>query len=340
MSPEALKLPHTKDDFVSNQQVRWCPGCGDYSILAMVQRTLAKLNIPKENYAFISGIGCSSRFPYYMNTYGFHTVHGRALAIASGFSIARPDLSTWVITGDGDALSIGGNHLLHSLRRNMDFKVLLVNNQIYGLTKGQCSPTSQFGKVTKSTPFGSIDHPIAGLSLALASGASFVARTLDTDPKHLGDTLERAAAHRGTPFVEIYQNCVIFNDKDFAPVTGRENREDRMIYLEDNKPLVFGKKRDRAIQMNGLVPEITEYKEGANDRNLLVHRVDTPTSHYAYMLSQLNYPEMPVPFGVFRDVKQTPYGELVEKQIQDAIKSQGAGDLKSLIYGGPIWRVD
>jgi len=250
---------YRKDDFVSGQEVRWCPGCGDYSILATMQRTLAKYDIPKEKHVFISGIGCSSRFPYYMNTYGFHSIHGRAPTIATGLKCVNPDLTVWVITGDGDGLSIGGNHLIHSMRRNVDMNILLVNNQIYGLTKGQYSPTSEVGKVTKSSPMGSIDYPINALCVALASEATFVARTLDTDPQHMMRVLERAMAHKGTSFVEIYQNCIIFNDKAFGPVTGRDTRNERMVYLEHNKPLVYGKDRDKAIHIKRLKPVVGDY---------------------------------------------------------------------------------
>ncbi len=333
------KLPFNKEDFVSGQEVRWCPGCGDYSILATMQRSLAKFDIPKEKYVFVSGIGCSSRFPYYMNTYGFHTIHGRAPTIATGLKCVHPELTVWVVTGDGDGLSIGGNHLIHCMRRNVGVNILLVNNQIYGLTKGQFSPTSQFGKVTKSSPYGTIDYPINALCIAIASEATFIARTLDSDPTHMGMILERAARHKGVSFVEIYQNCIIFNDKTFAPVTGRETREDRMVYLEDGKPLVFGKKKDKAIRLKGLQPEIVDLAGVKDPKDLLIHNEKEPKPHYPYLLTQMGYPEMPVPFGVFRVVERPTYEELMEGQIKEVIKTRGKGNLKDLIYGYDTWTV-
>lgn len=333
-------LPYTKESFVSGQEVRWCPGCGDYSILATMQRTLAKFSMPRENYVFISGIGCSSRFPYYMNTYGFHSIHGRAPTIASGLRCINPDLSIWLITGDGDGLSIGGNHLIHCMRRNMNLNILLVNNRIYGLTKGQYSPTSPMGQVTKSTPDGSIDYPINAISIAIASEATFIARTLDTDPAHMGMILERAQNHRGISFVEIYQNCIIFNDKAFGPVTGRENKEDRMVYLEHNKPLAFGHQRNKAIRITGLQPEIvTLPASGSLPKDILIHNEKESNPHYAYLLTQMVYPEMPVPFGVFRAIEKPTYDDLLESQIQNAVKAKGKGTLKNLLYGASTWKV-
>lgn len=332
------KSPYTKESFVSDQEVRWCPGCGDYSILATMQRTLAKASLPKEKYVFISGIGCSSRFPYYMNAYGFHTIHGRAPTIATGLKCVKPELSIWVITGDGDGLSIGGNHLLHCMRRNVNLGILLVNNRIYGLTKGQYSPTTPVGQVTKSSPFGSIEHPINALCVAIASEATFIARTLDTDPMHMSYILERASKHKGVSFVEIFQNCIIFNDKTFTPVTGRETREDRMVYLEDGKPLTFGKKREKTIRLKGLQPEVVELDK-ANPKELLIHNEKDSNPHYAYLLTQMEYPEMPVPFGVFRAIEKPTYDEMMENQIQDVIKSKGKGNLKDLIYGHNTWKV-
>ncbi len=330
---------YSKEDFASGQDVRWCPGCGDYSILATMQRTLSQFDIPRENYAFISGIGCSSRFPYYMNTYGFHTIHGRAPTIASGLKCANPDLNVWVITGDGDGLSIGGNHLIHCLRRNMDLNIVLVNNQIYGLTKGQYSPTSEMGKVTKSTPMGSIDYPINALCLAIASEATFVARTLDTAPAHMSHVFKRAMEHKGVSFIEVYQNCIIFNDKTFAPVTGRDNRDERMVYLEHNKPLVYGRAKDKAIRLNGLTPEVVDYQEGMDTSDLLIHNEAEPNPHYAYLLTQMTYPKMPVPFGVFRSIERPTYNDMMEQQVEAAIKKQGPGELKPLIYGNETWAV-
>ncbi|MFQ5770477.1 MAG: 2-oxoacid:ferredoxin oxidoreductase subunit beta, partial [bacterium] len=248
---EATALKFTKKDFESDQEVRWCPGCGDYSILAQTQRILPNLNIPKEKYVFISGIGCSSRFPYYMNTFGFHTIHGRAPAIASGIKATNPDLSVWVITGDGDGLSIGGNHLIHLLRRNLDINVILFNNRIYGLTKGQYSPTSEFGKITKSTPFGSVDHPFRPISVAIGSGATFVARTMDRDPSHMQNVIKKAAEHKGTSFIEVFQNCNIFNNGAWFDYTEKDSKPENVVYLEQGKPLIFGTQRDKGIRLNG-----------------------------------------------------------------------------------------
>ena len=334
-----VDLSYTKDDFVSNQDVRWCPGCGDYAILATMQRTLAKFKIPRENYVFISGIGCSSRFPYYMNTYGFHTIHGRAPTIATGLRCVNPELSIWVITGDGDGLSIGGNHLVHCMRRNVNVNILLVNNQIYGLTKGQYSPTSDLGKVTKSSPYGAIDYPINALRIAIASEATFIARTLDSDPTHMGMVLTRAAEHKGVSFVEIYQNCIIFNDKSFAPVIGREVRDDRMIYLEEGKPLIFGKQRNKAIRLHGLSPETVELEGDGSGQDLLIHREKSPDASYAYLLSQMSYPELPVPFGILRAIERPTYDEMLDGQVEQMKKDKGPGDLKKLIYGSNTWTV-
>jgi len=329
----------TKNDFVSGAEVRWCPGCGDYSVLGAMQQTLAKFDIPRENYVFVSGIGCSSRFPYYMNTYGFHTIHGRAPTIATGLRLVNPNLSIWVITGDGDALSIGGNHFIHAMRRNLNFNVLLVNNEIYGLTKGQYSPTSPAGKVTKSSPYGSIEHPINPLCLAIASEATFIARTLDSDPRHMSAIMERAMRHKGVSFVEVYQNCIIFNDKAHAPVTGRDTREDRMVYLEDGKPLVFGRAGDKkAIRLNGLYPDIVKF-DPTTPQGLLVHNEADPRPNHAYLLTQLTYPDFPVPFGVLRCVEKPTYDDMMNQQIQDVIKKKGRGRLKDLLYTDDTWTV-
>jgi 2-oxoglutarate ferredoxin oxidoreductase subunit beta len=335
----AARPTYTKNDFVSGAEVRWCPGCGDYSILGTVQQTLARFDIPRENYVFISGIGCSSRLPYYMNTYGFHTVHGRAPTVATGLRLVNPDLSIWVITGDGDGLSIGGNHILHAMRRNFNFNILFINNQIYGLTKGQYSPTSPVGSRTKSSPLGSIDHPVNPLCVAIASEATFVARTLDTDPRHMGMVLERAARHRGISFIEIYQNCIIFNDKAFSPITGRDTREDRMIYLEHGKPLVFGREGKRkAFRLKGLYPEIVDF-DPARTGELLIHNEADPRPNHAYLLTQLVYPEFPAPFGVFRCVEKPTYGDLLHGQIQEVIRQKGRGSLEKLLNDGDTWTV-
>lgn len=331
---------YTKQDFESNQEVRWCPGCGDYSILATMQRTLPKFPIPKEKYVFVSGIGCSSRFPYYMNTYGFHTIHGRAPTIATGLRCVNPELSIWIITGDGDGLSIGGNHLIHCMRRNVDVNILLVNNRIYGLTKGQYSPTSEVGKITKSTPMGSIDYPINALCIAIASEATFIARTLDSDPRHMGYVFERAAAHKGVSFIEIYQNCIIFNDKTFTNVIGRETREDRMIYLEHGKPLLFGRSKKKAIRIKGLKPEIVDFENTEQPDDLLIHDEKDVDPNYAYTLTQLEFPETPVPFGIFRAIERPTYDGMLEAQVRDALAKKGPGDLKQLIYGTDTWKVE
>jgi len=335
MSEAPLKL--TREDFISGQDVRWCPGCGDYAILAGVQKTLPALGIPREKFVFVSGIGCSSRFPYYMNTYGFHTIHGRAPTIATGLKLARPDLHVWVVTGDGDGLSIGGNHLLHAMRRNIDLNIILVNNRIYGLTKGQSSPTSEVGKRTKSTPFGSIAHPVNPLCIAIASEATFVARTSDQDVKHMINILDRAARHKGTSFVEIYQNCNIFNDKAFETVTGRVNRDERMIYLEHDKPLLFGKGRTKGIRLKDMQPEVVEVTD-ANRDTLLIHNEQSSEAHYAYLLTQMEHPEHPVPFGVFRTVERPSYDSLVHAQISEA-REKEQPDLEKMLKGTSTWEV-
>lgn len=334
----AVKL--TRKDFVSDQEVRWCPGCGDYSILAQVQKVLPDLGIPREKFVFVSGIGCSSRFPYYMNTYGFHTIHGRAPAVATGIKATNPDLSVWVITGDGDGLSIGGNHLLHTLRRNVDVNIILFNNRIYGLTKGQYSPTSEFGKRTKSTPFGSIDWPLNPLSVALGAGATFVARSVDRDTKHLADVIERAARHKGSSFVEVLQNCNIFNDGAFEPFAGRSVRDDRLLYLEHGQPLVFGKDRDKGIRLNGYRLEVVQLGDEVTESDLVVHDERAEEPNLAFMLAHLDYPEYPVPVGVFRAVDRPTYEDLLEDQIQAAIRQQGEGDLEKLLHSGYTWTVE
>ncbi|MDP3981820.1 MAG: 2-oxoacid:ferredoxin oxidoreductase subunit beta [Chlamydiota bacterium] len=334
------KIKYTKQDFESGQDVRWCPGCGDYAILATMQRTMTKFDVPIENHVFVSGIGCSSRFPYYMNAYGFHSIHGRAPTIATGLKCVNPDLTVWVITGDGDGLSIGGNHLIHCMRKNIDVNILLINNRIYGLTKGQYSPTSEVGKITKSSPYGSIDHPINALCIAIASEATFIARTLDSDPVHMSYILERAMKHKGVSFVEIYQNCLIFNDKTFVSVTGRDNRDDRMVYLEDGKPLIFGKKKNKAIRIKRLNTQVIDLDEAQNENiELLVHHENDPDPTPAYLLTQMQYPEKPVPFGVFRCIEKPTYDEMMDHQIAESIKDKGKGDLEKLIYGADCWEV-
>lgn len=329
----------TRQEFVSDQEVRWCPGCGDYSILAQTQKVLPDLGIPREKFVFVSGIGCSSRFPYYVNTYGMHSIHGRGPAVATGVKASRPDLYVWVITGDGDALSIGGNHFLHCIRRNVDLKIILFNNRIYGLTKGQYSPTSEFGKKTKSTPMGSIDYPVNPLHVALSAEGTFVARSLDIDTKHLVETLQRAAKHKGTAFVEVFQNCNIFNDGAFKNFAEREVRDDRMLYLEHGKPLIFGKDRDKGIRLKGTKLEIVE-RSKVPDSELLIHDEEDTDPILAYLLSGMAYPEFPVPIGVFRNVQKASYEELMEGQVRRAIEISGKGDLEKLWNSGDTWVVE
>jgi 2-oxoglutarate ferredoxin oxidoreductase subunit beta len=330
----------TKKDFTSDQEVRWCPGCGDYAILAAVQSLMPEFHRPPHEVVFISGIGCSSRFPYYMNTYGFHTIHGRAPAIATGLAATRPDLDVWVVTGDGDALSIGGNHFIHLLRRNVNLKILLFNNQIYGLTKGQYSPTSEVGKVTKSTPFGSVDHPFNPVSLALGSEATFVARTLDVDKVHLQNVLRRAYEHKGTAFIEIYQNCNIFNDGAFDMVTGRDTKADYQIRLEHGQPIRFGADNEKGVIMARAghceVVDVAEVGEDA----LLIHDEYAESATLAFALSKLaEGPSMATPIGIFRDVTRPSYVEEMTRQVE-AARAKGKGDLRKLLHGADAWTVD
>jgi 2-oxoglutarate ferredoxin oxidoreductase subunit beta len=330
----------TRKDFQSDQEVRWCPGCGDYSVLAAVQFLLPELGVSLENTVFVSGIGCSSRFPYYMDTYGMHSIHGRAPAVATGIAVSRPDLDVWVVTGDGDGLSIGGNHLIHALRRNVNFTILLFNNQIYGLTKGQYSPTSEVGKVTKSTPFGSIDHPFNPVSLAIGSEASFVARTHDMDRKHMMEVFRRAHDHKGAAFVEIYQNCNVFNDGAFEAVTARDNRADMMIDVKHGQPIRFGKELEKGVVATGLGElEIVDVADVGEDR-LLVHDEARPDPTLAFALSRLaDSPTQPTPMGVFRAVERPVYGDALNSQIAAAQERQGRGDLEALLSSGSTWEV-
>lgn len=332
----------TKRDFESDQDVRWCPGCGDYSILAQTQRILPELGIPKEDLVFISGIGCSSRFPYYMDTYGFHTIHGRAPTIAAGVKIANPELSVWVITGDGDALSIGGNHFIHLMRRNLDINVLLFNNRIYGLTKGQYSPTSEQGKVTYSTPMGSIENPFNTISLALASRVSFVARSLDRDSDHLRRIIKAAFEHKGTSFVEIYQNCNVFNDGAFFQYTEKETKADNTVFLEHGEPLVFGKDRDKGIRLNELRPEVVSLTDGQYTvEDLMVHDqfADGPTlAHFFARMTDL--PNVPTPVGIFRSFNRPCYEDFMTQQIDAARGTKGQGDLEGLLNAGDTWEIE
>jgi len=330
----------SRKDFVSDQEVRWCPGCGDYSILAQTQKTMPDFGVPRENIVFISGIGCSGRLPYYMNTYGFHTIHGRAPTLATGLKVARPELMVWVITGDGDALSIGGNHVLHSMRRNVDIKLVMFNNRIYGLTKGQASPTSELGKRTKSSPAGTVDFPVQPLSFALAAEASFVARSVDTHTEHLQETLNRAGFHRGSAFVEVLQNCNIFNDGAFRDFTERDVREDRMLILEHGKPMIFGKDRDKGIRLNGLHPEVVQLGNGVAESELLVHDESAEDPYLAYMLSRMWWPQFPVPVGVLRRIQRPTHDQLMQAQVDDAVTRHGPGDLAQLLVSGETWVVD
>ncbi|NUW33805.1 2-oxoacid:ferredoxin oxidoreductase subunit beta [Nonomuraea sp. SMC257] len=327
----------TLKDFKSDQEVRWCPGCGDYAILAAVQSFLPELGLRRENIVFVSGIGCSSRFPYYLDTYGFHSIHGRAPAIATGLAASRPDLSVWVITGDGDALSIGGNHLIHALRRNVNLNILLFNNRIYGLTKGQYSPTSEVGKITKSTPMGSLDKPFNPISLALGAEASFVARTIDSDRKHLQSVLREATAHRGTSLVEIYQNCNIFNDNAFEPLKDPEVRDDITLRLEHGQPIVSASKA--VVRGDDGRIAVVPRADVAAER-ILVHDAHSPDPSLAFALSRLDEPAFEhVPIGIFRQVDRPAYDVLMAEQLEEAVAQQGPGDLSDLLMGGDTWRI-
>lgn len=333
----------TPKDFTTNQDIRWCPGCGDYSILKQVQAVMPKLGIPRENIVFISGIGCSSRFPYYMNTYGMHSIHGRATAVASGLKASRPDLSVWLITGDGDALSIGGNHLIHMLRRNFNINILLFNNQIYGLTKGQYSPTSEFGKKTKSTPMGSIDHPFNPLALCMGADATFVARAMDREPKHMRDILMRADQHQGTSLIEIYQNCNIFNDGAFGSYTDKEIKKEHSIYLEHGKPLVFGPKENKGIILDGFQPRIVDLSTQEHSiEDLWIH--DEVDRNKANILTRFfddpkNNGALPRPFGVFFTSKRYCYEDALIDQLDDENNKKGLADLDKLLSGSNTWEL-
>jgi 2-oxoglutarate/2-oxoacid ferredoxin oxidoreductase subunit beta len=335
--------PQTKKEFSSDQEVRWCPGCGDYVILATVQGFLPELGLRRENIVFVSGIGCSSRFPYYLDTYGMHSIHGRAPAIATGLAVSRADLSVWVVTGDGDALSIGGNHLMHALRRNVNLKILLFNNRIYGLTKGQYSPTSEQGKVTKSTPLGSIDHPFDPVSLALGAEATFVARTIDSDRKHLMSVLRAAAVHDGTALVEIYQNCNIFNDDAFATLTDPTTRDNATIRLEHGQPVAFGAAGEQVVVRRpegGLA--IRAAADVGDDRTVVVHDAHALDPADAFALSRLGNPATlaGTPIGIFRDVDRPTYDRLLAGQIDTAIATSGPGDLAKLLAGSDTWKIN
>lgn len=328
---------YTPKDFATDQEVRWCPGCGDYSILKQVQSVMPEINVPKEDIVFISGIGCSSRFPYYMNTYGMHSIHGRATAIASGLKASRPDLSVWIITGDGDSLSIGGNHLIHLLRRNFDTNILLFNNQIYGLTKGQYSPTSEQGKKTKSTPMGSIDHPFNPLALCLGADSTFVARTIDRDPKHLREMLKRSNGHKGTSLLEIYQNCNVFNDGAFFGMTDKQTKDNQTLFLEHGQPLLFGENQEKGIILDGLKPVVVSMDEYSKE-DLWIH--DETDRAKASLLSRFFDNDLPRPFGVLYCEQRECYEDALHNQIDKSIELKGEGNLDALLSGNNSWIVE
>ena len=335
----ALKLG--RKDFQTDQEVRWCPGCGDYSILAAMQLLFAELGVRPENLVFVSGIGCAARFPYYMETYGIHSIHGRAPAVATGVALARPDLDVWVIGGDGDMLSIGGNHLIHALRRNIGIKIVMFNNQIYGLTKGQYSPTSEMGKITKSSPFGSLDHPFNPVSVALGAEATFVGRTHDMDRKHMMEVLRRANEHEGAAFVEIYQNCNVFNDGAFEAITAKDTRAAMLIDLKHGEPIRFGADNELGVVLNQFGEcEIANVADVGEDR-LLVHDEHRTDPSLAFAISRLaEQPTTPTPVGVFRDVARPVYEQAVQVQLAAASERSGPGDLGALISGGSTWTVE
>ena len=330
----------TKKDFESGLDVRWCPGCGDYVVLSQITKLMPKLGIPRENFAFVSGIGCSSRFPYYVQTYGLHTIHGRALAIATGLKITRPDLSVWVVTGDGDALAIGGNHFIHAVRRNIGVKIILLNNRIYGLTKGQYSPTSELGKKTKTSPLGNIDQPFSPVALALGAGATFAARCIDGDQAMMAAILERAAKHEGTAFVEILQNCVVFNDGAFDMLSDKTMRDDTRLMMEHGKPLIFGKERNKGIRLRGMDMEVVTIGEnGVTAADILLHDENAAHSGLAFSLGQFESPDFPVPMGVFRDVSKPSYEALSKQLSESARAAKGRGDLARLLNAGDTWTI-
>ena len=334
--------PLTAKDFATDQEVRWCPGCGDYSILAQVQKIMPGIGVPKENIVIVSGIGCSSRFPYYMNTYGMHSIHGRATAIASGLKASRPELSVWIVTGDGDSLSIGGNHTIHLLRRNFDVNILLFNNQIYGLTKGQYSPTSEENKITKSTPFGSIDHPFNPLALAMGADATFIARSMDRDPKHLQELLTRSHKNKGASFLEIYQNCNIFNDGAFEVFTEKSSKPEETLFVEQGKPLIFGAQKNKGVKLDGFHPVVVDLNNGASADDLWVH--DENDFFKAQTLTRMfDNPRLdghlPRPFGVFYETDRPCYEDVMAMQIEEVQATKGKGNLDKLLRGNETWTI-
>ena len=328
----------TKKDFVSDQDVRWCPGCGDYAILSQVQKVFPQLGIPKEQFLVVSGIGCSSRFPYYMNTFGFHSIHGRAPAFATGAKLSNPNLSVWIATGDGDGMSIGGNHLIHILRRNIDVNILLFNNRIYGLTKGQYSPTSELGKVTKSTPMGSLDHPFNPPSLALGAQGTFVARAIDTEQKHLAEVLKRAHEHKGTSFIEIYQNCNIFNDGAFSELTNKESKIDTQLVLENSKPMTFGENNNKGIILDGSKLKVVQINGKYSIDDILVHNQNN--KNLGMLLSEMTYDSnLPTPIGIIYQEEKETYNSLMEKQIAEAKSKNPETSIDKLLHSGNTWEV-
>jgi 2-oxoglutarate ferredoxin oxidoreductase subunit beta len=337
--PETELPTYTAKDFTSDQDVRWCPGCGDYAVLQAVRKALPTLKRRKEDFVFVSGIGCAARFPYYVETYGLHSIHGRAPAFATGVKLANPDLDVWIVTGDGDLLSIGGNHTLHLMRRNVDVNIVLLNNRIYGLTKGQYSPTSEFGKKTKSTPMGSVDYPINPVSLALGAGCTFVARCIDIDVKHLEDLMRLAGTHRGTTLIEVYQDCNIFNHQAWFYASQKESRPESTVMLEPGKPLLFGAERRKGLRLNGSRVEVVELGNGVSEDDLIHH--DETDRNLAFVLSQLAHPEYPEPLGlIYRNEDEGSYERLVHEQIDKAVKARGAGDLQALLSEGETWDVE
>ena len=337
---EASSTVLSPRDFDSGFAIRWCPGCGDYAILSNMKKVFSKLDLPKEELVIISGIGCSSRFPYYMNTYGMHTIHGRAPTIATGLKCSRPDLSVWVVTGDGDGLSIGGNHLMHAIRRNIDIKIILFNNQIYGLTKGQYSPTTQTAKRTKSSPTGSIDYPVNPISWALGAEATFIARTIYAYGDHMQEVLRRAALHKGVSFVEIYQNCIIFNDGAFKFATDKEMRFDNVLELQHGKPMVFGRDKEKGIFLHGLTPKVINFKEaGFEETDLLYHDESAKESTLAFFLSRMRHPQFPEPIGIFRAIEKPTYNDLLDQQMEHATETVTT-PLQEIIKGDESWIVD
>jgi 2-oxoglutarate/2-oxoacid ferredoxin oxidoreductase subunit beta len=329
----------TADDLATDQEVRWCPGCGDFSILAQLKQVLATSGVPREKMVFVSGIGCHSRLPYYVDTYGFHGIQGRSPALATGLKVANPSLQVWVVTGDGDGLAVGSNHLIHALRRNVDIKILLFNNEVFGMARGQYSPTSRLGTRTKSSPEGSLDNPLRPLSLVLGAEATFVARTIDVDVNHLTEVLRRAAQHRGTAFVEIYQNCKVFNDGVFDYATDKSVKAEHALYLEHGRPLLFGKDRNLGIRLNGLTPEVVTLANGITIDDLLIHDERAEDLTLAFLLSRLIFPEFPECLGVFRAVDKPTYESLVHQQGAEA-RPNGPAKLERLLAGDETWTVD